>query len=239
MFKRFNLKFVGAFLLLAVLSGCATTFEKQAFNAELHKDIKNIGLINIQMPGKAMVNMAAHPGQSFGLIGGLVAAADISSKTSKYNEKMDEVGFNYDEYFRNSLKTALDDAGFTVSDVQVEREAQFKFLETYPTDTSTDGLLDVYVYNLGYGAAGATTNYYPTVHIHARLVLSETGEAIFADKVLYNNFGHRGEALLIDPSEEFAYKNFAALIDGIEGTTEGLKEAIDAVTAELAEQINQ
>jgi len=152
---------------------------------------------------------------------------------------MDEVGFDYKEYFRNSMKTALTDADFNVSDVQVEREPKYKFLESYPTDTSTDGLLDIYVYNLGYGAAGATTNYYPTVHIHARLVLSGTGEAIFADKVLYNNFGHRGEALLLDPSEEFAYKNFKTLIEGIEGTTEGLKQAIDAVTVELVEQIKQ
>lgn len=232
-----KIKIVFALIVVSLFSGCATTFEKQAYNSELHKDIENVGLITVQMPAKAMVDIAAHPGDNFGLIGGLIAAGDRSGKTQKFGEAIAAAGFDFNSYFNESLKKAFADTRYKISDVPVTREAKYKFMDTYPLDTNQDALLDIYVYNLGYGAAGALTDYYPTVHIHARMVKADTGEAIFADKVLYNPYGHSGEALVIDPNTEFAYKKFNLLMDDTENAVIGIKQAIDAVTKELVAQL--
>ena len=74
----FQKRLVFVLLLLAVV-GCAN-IPKQAYNKEANRSIQQINLIEpAANPDYSVVNLG-HPAQSFGLIGALIAAGQISEK---------------------------------------------------------------------------------------------------------------------------------------------------------------
>lgn len=85
--------------LIVVTMGCVSLPEQQAFNRAAHADIRNIGVLETQ-PTALHVAMLNNPAASFGLIGGLVAAADQASKESRFKAIVDRTGFEPLAYFR-------------------------------------------------------------------------------------------------------------------------------------------
>lgn len=85
--------------LIVVTMGCVSLPEQQAFNRAAHANIRDIGVLETQ-PTAVHVAMLNNPAASFGLIGGLVAAADQASKESRFKAIVDRTGFEPLAYFR-------------------------------------------------------------------------------------------------------------------------------------------
>ena len=64
----------------ALLAGCAQV-PRQAFNAQAAKSIHKVVLARTQNQTQYDTNILGHPGMSFGLIGGLIAAASSPRAT--------------------------------------------------------------------------------------------------------------------------------------------------------------
>ena len=86
-------------LLIVVTTGCVSLPEQQAFNRTEHDKIRKIGVLETQ-PAALHVAMLNNPAASFGLIGGLVSAADQASKESRFKAIVDRTGFEPLAYFR-------------------------------------------------------------------------------------------------------------------------------------------
>ena len=85
-FRLFKLFAALSFAILAV--GCVQAPKKQAFNAAANSSIKEIVIAHNINQDEYPAIVIAHPGINFGLIGGLIAAADMHSKSTRLTQAL-------------------------------------------------------------------------------------------------------------------------------------------------------
>jgi hypothetical protein len=85
--KKLTLGFIATATLI-LLSGCAQ-LPKQAFNKEAATGIKTLTVTSRADESRYDAVIIAHPGANFGLVGALVAAADMKSKGDKLTAALD------------------------------------------------------------------------------------------------------------------------------------------------------
>lgn len=233
---------VGALFALA-LTGCVTMPEQQAYNRQAHP-VKTVTVLETRQT-KASVFMLNHPGMSFGLIGGLVAAADQAGKEEKFNATMADANFEPLAYFRERLSLHMEERGYSLvwPASQVEQKkanrGSFGLRKNYGSAADVDAQMDINFGFVGYAAAGATngTPYRPTVTMAVRLVSPDGKQNYYTDYFAYNNVFNLKQAILLDGGSEHVYPGFDDLHAAGPQSVEGLRQAIDAVAAKIAQQI--
>src|SRR3989442_15965784 len=88
-----RLKCIANWIVSTVVFGSlvsCVSVPKQAFEKKDAAPVKKIGLLQVVEPPNYQVQNMGGPAMAFGLIGGLVAAADASSKTDRFTLKMKE-----------------------------------------------------------------------------------------------------------------------------------------------------
>ncbi len=235
---------VFAALLALAATGCVSMPEQQAYNRDVHANVKTIAVLETQ-PTETTVMMLNHPGANFGLIGGLVAAADQASKESRYAAILAKSQFEPLAYFRDRLTAHMGERGYTlvwpasqVQKARVER-GSLGLRKAYPTTTAADAQMDVNVSFIGYAAAGAGDRapYRPTATASVRLVSPDGKQNYYTDYYAYNNVFNINKAVAIDADAQFAYPDFDDLVRAGVASVEGLRQAIDAVAARIASQL--
>ena len=226
-------KILFSLLMLIFLAGC-TNLQKQSFNSGANQHIQQIALINPPHVGQVDVVVIRHTGSSFGVVGGLIAVADMRTKTNKYNKLVGT--FNWDSYVHQQLASALMNDGYTVKTIKIRPDtpAAAKYLKKYP-EVASDALLDYY-YTIGQVASGSTTSYVPTVTLHARLVDPRK------KSVLYEQ--HFNAGLPLDKKMSYIpinqeYRNIADLLTNSEQSIEALKQGIQQLTQQLATDLKK
>jgi hypothetical protein len=236
-----------AILAAAFLSGCVSMPKQQAFNHEAHRNLKSIAVLET-MPTHTSVFMLNNPGMSFGLIGGLIAAADQANKEKKFHDIQTQAGFDPLAYFKDRLTAHMGERGYAlvwpqaqVETKKVPRAAAFGLRKSYqPVAPGSDAQLDVNFGFVGFAAAGAGKGapYRPTVTLAARLVSADGRENFYTDYFAYNNVFNMSNAVALDGDPmQFSYPGFDDLEKAGPQSLEGLKVAIDSVAAELARQL--
>ena len=132
-----GLVIVCAVLLLA---GCAAA-PRQAFNREAHTELRRIGLLVPASSGEYLVQNFGHPGMGFGLIGGLVAAADMQAKTTEFSVQARDTKFDAVAELVDLMRSELVAAGYDVRVITPSREKP-ALLERYD---ALDGDVDAYL----------------------------------------------------------------------------------------------
>lgn len=230
-----TLRFVTLAALIVILAGCATA-HKQAFNRTANQDIKTIAMLEPAYSGEYVVANLGHPGMAFGLIGGLVAVADIKSKTNYFNELMKAQNFRIVDEFKDSLTQELQNVGYTVKLLKVEREKP-KFLDSYDSlDKDVDAYLDL-GFGAGYFSASATDDYIPTVRSGARLVRRGSNDIIYQDIVSYGYEMRAVEAVSIPADKEYCFRNYDALIKEPDRAIDGMRKGVPLVTKRIAQDL--
>ena len=216
---------------------------QQAFNRESHTGIHKITVLETT-PSHTGVFMLNNPGASFGLIGGLIAAADQASKEKKFSVILAQENFDPVAYFRERLNVYLADKGYEVvpSQSPVEttkiQRGPLGLRKVYGA-VDTDAQLDVNFGFVGYAAAGAGDGspYRPTITVGARLVGPDGKQNLFTDYFAYNNVFNMKNAVALNADAQYAYPTFGDLEAAGPKAVEGLKTAIDNVAAAVAQQL--
>lgn len=222
-------------MLAALVSGCAGV-HKQAFNKEATPNIKTIGLIEPAPAEKYAVQNLGHAGMYFGLIGGLIASADISSKTNQFTDLMKARGFNIMEEFQRHLVAELQGVGYSVKVIKAQKEKQ-AFLETYDAlDQEADVYLDSTI-SAGYLCASGGTDYIPAVRSGVRLVKRGTGEILYQDIIAYGYEARPAQAVCIAAPQQFYFSNFEALSSAPDKALEGLRTGIPLLAKRIAQDL--
>lgn len=220
---------VGALLF----TGCAKT-PNVNFNAQMHKNIKSIAIVPPKNTDEINIFYFNHPGMSLGLIGGLAAAAEFSSKTTTYNKLILPTKFNANSYFLSKLTYYLKNEKYTVVILPQDPNRTNEHLKEYP-NAAVDAYLDIVLGDIGYIAGSPSSTYKPTVKVSVRLV-KKSDKSILYDKHLAigESFALAQEVDYIGCDTEECYKDFDALKENAVKSVNGLKKALDKVAKRLA-----
>jgi hypothetical protein len=234
-----------AALLLAtvvLLSGCVTLPPQQAFN----RDVAQIRTIHVMPLDETEVRLSFlnHPGMNFGLIGGLIAASDITSKENKLQELIAASSLDHIAVFREELTQAMQARGYELrwSDpvVQTGKVARdsWGLRKAYAAIEGADAQMDLGLIFAGYATSGAgdASPYRPAVHVAARLLDPSGKQNLFTDVITYNNITNIATAITVNPDERYAYPDFEQLDAAGPKVAEGLQVAIEATAIRLSEQ---
>jgi hypothetical protein len=216
-----------------IFTGCMQT-PNVNFNAQMNRDIKTIAIVPPKNIKEINIFYYNHPGMSFGLAGGLIAAAEFSSKTSTYNKLIQSAKFDVNKYFLSKLAYYLKKEKYKVKLLPVDPKRDNKYLKQYP-EVDANAYLDILLLEVGYIAGGPSAKYKPTVKISARLV-KKSDKSIVYDKYLATgeNFALAEEVDYIETDMQDSYEDFESLKKNAHKSVNGLKKALDKVAKRLA-----
>lgn len=229
-------------LLLVVVgllaSGCAGPLHRP-YDPAIRHHIHSIGLLTPAVPEDVAVRMEVHPGESFGVVGMLVAAGDMNGKSGEFMRATRSKGFVCSRTFQQQLDAGLREAGYQVRPIAVTRaHDEYEFLDRYPpADGSVDAYLDIYSDLIGYTAAGGSTPYRPTVHLNVRLVRASDHKLLYQDRIAYNAFGDGDGAITLSPADGYEFAGFRQLLSDPVKALDGLRLAMRATGRALASQL--
>lgn len=220
-------------LLLLLLVGCAKT-PNINYNASVNHDIKTIAIVAPKKTVELTVFYYNHPGMSFGLVGGLIAAAEFESKQSEYNALIKSKGFKTDAYFVNKLTAYLSAEKYKVVLIPSDDKRKSEHMTEYP-DTEADAYLDIVVNNVGYIAGSPTSAYKLTISLSVRLVKKRNKEVVYDKVVVFGeNFAVSKEVDYVGCNTKDCQADFDALKHNALKSIDGLKKAIDKVAKRIA-----
>lgn len=219
-------------------TGCAAPLHR-AYDPAIRHQIRSIGLLTPAVSDEVAVRMEVHPGESFGVVGMVVAATDMNGKSGEFMRATRRQGFVCSNTFQEQLDAGLRQAGYEVRPISVNRmSTEQAFLEQYPPDDgSVDAYLDLYTDLIGYTAAGGATPYRPTVHLNVRLVRASDHQVIYQDRIAYNAFGDGDGAITLAPAKGYEFARFDQLVADPVKALEGLRQAMRATGEALARQL--
>ena len=228
-----NLIYTIVVMTAIVFTGCMKT-PNVNYNAAMHKDISKIAIVPPNQKKELTIFYYNHPGMSFGLVGGLMAAAEFSSKTSTYNKLIAPTKFNVNAYFLTKLTYYLKQQHYKVSLLPANPKRTSELMKQYPK-ANTDAYLDIVLYDVGYIAGGPSATYKPTVKVAARLV-KKSNNAILYDKHLSvgENFALAKEVDYLGCNTADCHKDFDTLKANAIKSVRGLKKALDKIAKHLA-----
>lgn len=232
--------------LTLLLGACVSVPKPQAFNRAAYPDIREIAVV--PMPevevGLTMMN---HPGESFGLVGGLIAMGDLAAKRSDVQEITAAAGFDPMQLFRDELDAALRERGYMPTWAVNWREeragtkaaARAALDRSVAANPTAHAHLQVTINFVGYAAAGAgdAQPYRPTVAISAELLDAGGEVVLFRDQILHHNVFGSQTAIILEPSPDHVYPDFGALKQGGPRIVDGLRDAVRESARKLGAQL--
>jgi len=166
-----RMKFPSVVFLLMLMAGCAA-LSRVEMGQDAMAAIRSIDVVVPPEPDTYVVSMENHPGSAVGgAIGGLIVAADQTSKANRLKEAMRTQHISVHATVASSLAQTLRAAGYRtrVVDGQWDRAIPPGInLETINSDA--DAILVVAPRTVGFVAAGALSPYEPTVNIEVTLL---------------------------------------------------------------------
>lgn len=230
----------------SIVSGCVSAPPRQSYNRAAQA-VKTIVVLPMRQSTADVVIMN-NPGYSFGLIGALVAEANLAPKRDKLRTQLRQAGFDQGAALRESLGRALQQRGYAVvwpeqlidPNSHTPRDG-FGGRKAFGSVGDGQAQLDMDFNFIGYTAAGATKNapYRPTVRVSARLIDSTGKSTLFRDTFAYNNvaIGPARDAVSIEADPQYSYPDFDDLDAADAKSAEGLRVAIQAIADKIAERL--
>ena len=230
-------KLLALLFFCVALAGCVTV-ETQPFNKEAYSRIKTIVILPAPAVPDYSINILHHPGASFGLIGGLVAAAELGSKGSQFTTTMQKQNFDVAKTLTEAVRTEVERRGYNVVVLNELARSDGKLLPDYASiPVKGDAYLDFVVGVAGYWANSHTTPYYPTLTTPVRMVDAKDKAIVYNSLIVYGPYGGPKGATQITPDGAFAVGDFNALQSSPARSVEGIRSAIQAVARQIASDL--
>lgn len=223
----------------AGLVGCVQAPKKQAFNQTMATHIKTVAIVRDPDQERYEAVVLAHPGMSFGLIGGLVAAADMQSKGTRLTEAMNIKETVLQQRFESVLAQRLAMNGYATSTIVLPKDT--KDTDVLATarklGLKADAMLSVRL-NGAYFAAGPTSDYFP--RLVATVVLSDAADKeLYADSFSYGYTMPQSKTIHFAADEQYRFSNVDALVLDPKKTREGLLAGLDLIATQIAADLKR
>ncbi|MBX3455487.1 hypothetical protein [Ferrovibrio sp.] len=226
-----------AVLCVLFLAAACAQVPKQAFNKEAHAGLKRIALFEPVKPDSYAVAVVHHPGNSFGLIGGLIAAAEIQSKSNGFTTKMRELQLDFAAYLTESVEQALVAANYEVVRFAPNRPENRVLNDYANIPVEADAYLDWAINWHGFLAATIHTDYMPSTRIYVRLVDAKSKAVLYSELIGYGFQYGAGEPVQLQAEPQHRFPTYGSLIDGAEQAAEALKAAAPLIGARISNDL--
>lgn len=218
------LRRIGVVLGLAaalLVTGCAQ-LPKQAFNREGATHVKSVAIVQLDNQDSYEAVILGHPAASFGLIGGLVAAADMQSKSTRLTNALDPKETRLQERFATRLAAALQDVGYSVSIVPVPRTVAEAEVHPYvKKNAQADAFIVVRLVG-AYFAAGPSTDYQPRLMGVVKVVDLATGTPLYQDALTYGYAMPQAQTVHFAAESKYRFADIDVLVKDPAASREGL-----------------
>ncbi|MDB5804086.1 MAG: hypothetical protein JWN73_1408 [Betaproteobacteria bacterium] len=223
-------------LALFALGGCANV-PKQAYNRAANQDIKRVAILKPPVIKEFVVQNFGHPGMAFGLIGGLIAAADMSSKTGDFTTKMKTFNFDPGAEFTAKLAEELRACGYEVSVLEVARPKP-EILKSYDgLDAAPDAYIDVVLNWSGYFTSSPTADYVPAMRALVRVVRRQSKEIAYQELINYGYEMRVGQSINLTAEGKYNFGNFSALMADPDRALEGMRYGIPLIARQVGRDL--
>jgi hypothetical protein len=220
-------------LLGLALAGCAAV-PRQTFNKEANAHVKTITVVMPAEPAQYTVNIVNHPGMQFGLVGGLIAAGELETKSGKFSEAAKQSNIALSKSLAQQLTTRMK---YQVS-ISESAPGRKEFLPDYAAvQPAADAYLDIVFRQAGYSAQHPSTPYVPTFWVPVRLVESKTNRVLYSTLLVYGEPNKFLESVNVPPDRSYSFSNFDQLMSQSPRAVEGLQKALDAIAAQIATEL--
>lgn len=218
---------------LFFLTGCATRFERQAYNNEAATHIKKLTVSKWSEPEDIKAIVINHPGNSFGLIGMAIASSNTASKSEQLTKALDMSKTKISTDFGNKLAKGLSDLGYEVLPVDVKRGTDAKeHAEMLRKDKGQNGNLMVTL-DFSYLAAGAKTDYFPSVGALVVLEDAQTKAILFRESYNYGYNDGNPDFLHFDAAPECKFGTIEVLVENPDRSRKCLSDGVDVIIPKI------
>ena len=234
-----GIKFAGTLVLaLFMLTGCVTV-QKQAYNKEAATNIKSIAITSNDKKEEYETFVVAHPGLSFGLIGGLIAAADMQAKTTKLTASLDPATTRLQARMAQKLSESLAKGGYEAALLNVDEDMSDQTLATkLKSKVSSNALLLLNIRGK-YVAAGVQSDYVPYIVVEVKTIDNVSGKMLYQDTISYGYTFANDKTVHLSADEAYRFKDIDTLVADPVKTREGLYSGIDAIALQIAADLSK
>lgn len=231
-------KIAAAALALALLAGCAQ-IPKKAFNRDAASHIRSVTIAQVEEAERYEAIVAAHPGANFGLIGGLVAAADMHHKSNRLTEALDPEQTRLRQRFVEKLTGALQQNGYRVLSVTAPAGTSEEQIVTLAQSRApSDATIAITVVGR-YMAAGATSDYFPHIVVKVRKTDGKAGTTVYEDTFTYGYTTPQVQTVHFASDASYRFANIDLLVADPARTRDGLLRGLDAIVAQIAADLKR
>jgi len=236
-----HLRFFLVITAIAVITGCAGPGPKIDIPPRTLANVHTIAVIRSPEPKAYTAVNFGHPGMMFGLVGGLVVAADQNHKQSLLTEAIKKINtVPTSDVLAEGIANQLTRRGFEVS---VEdgpwEESDGKFnLDFEKITSSADAVLVVAPTIVGFVATGATKDYVPTITAVVTLLGKDRKNPIY--RGFHASGWHpRGDDWRCSSPVVTTFGNFDALMSDPAKTANALSDAATGIAVTVAEDLKR
>ncbi len=194
--------------------------------------VNAVGVLTPSWPGGPTALLATSPGQSFGLVGGLITLAVQSARDSRFRDSLAGQPFDGQSEFRTGLLAAVAARGYQVIEVAAPTE-RTKFVEGgyagMAAQARPDALLDCLVPIWGYIAAGIadSTPYRPYFTLRCRMVSAASGAVLMRDTIIYNPVSPTAGFVGLAPDPAYAFITSDDLMADPQKAVSGMRHSFE------------
>jgi hypothetical protein len=185
--------------------------------------------------------MAAQAGLAGLLVGAVVAGVEggiAADQTKRMRVALQAQGFDAEAIFDKALETALTESGYTYRAVEISRNKNRELIEFVPNPNAEAGsaVLDVSASGYGYQLVGDGTTWRPFVSAVVRVSDTKDPTKVLLDnRVVYNPVATPDVIVNLPADEAYSFEKMDALEADPAKAAEGLKRAIEATAAAVAQ----
>jgi hypothetical protein len=226
-------------VVLIGLVGCVQAPKKQAFNQAMATHIKSVVIARDQDQDRYEAVMLGHPGMGFGLIGGLVAAADMQSKGTRLTEAIKPAETVLQQRFEKVLVDRLQALGYSVSTVMLPKDTKDAdvLASVRKQGVKSDAVLAVRL-NGAYYAAGPASDYFPRLFATA-ILYDGSDKELYADTFSYGYTTAQSTSIHFAAGEQYRFANLDALVANPQKTRDGLIAGLDIFATQIAADLKK
>lgn len=228
----------GMAALVLMLGGCANV-QKKAYNKEAATHVQRVAVAEQAGKESYTINIIAHPGMNFGLLGGLVAAADLSSKSDTLTTALDPQQTALRQRMSKKLADSLKTNGYETNVMALAEGVEAKkAFDSVRSALKDDALVSMDV-QAGYVAAGPASDYLPFLRVEVLHTDAKSGDVLYQDTITYGYTFENAKTVHLSSAPQYRFKDMDDLKLRTDLAREGLYAGLDLIVAQISADLKR